>query len=63
MGRIKTSRIKRVTEEVIERFGNELTNDYSKNKVIINNHLITQSKKIKNIVAGYATRITKAKSE
>lgn len=61
MGRIKTKLIKRVTQEMIDKHGEKLSNDYEKNKATISNHLVTESKKIRNIVTGYATRIVKSK--
>ncbi len=61
MGRIKTKLIKRVTQDVMEKYGDEVSNDYVKNKEVINKHIETPSKKIKNIVAGYATRLSKNK--
>ncbi|MFW6272774.1 MAG: 30S ribosomal protein S17e [bacterium] len=63
MGRIKTSLVKRVTQEVIEKYGDELSKDYNENKEIIKKHLNTPSKKITNIVTGYATRLRKTKEE
>lgn len=63
MGRIKTKLIKRVTHEIIDKYGEKLTDDYTKNKVVINQHLKTESKKIKNIVAGYSTRLTKSRAQ
>ena len=63
MGRIKTKLVKRVTHDIIEKYENELTNDYNKNKEVIKKHLDTPSKKITNIVTGYATRLTKSKTD
>lgn len=59
MGRIKTSLIKRVTKELIEKHKGEFTEDFSKNKVVVSKHAVIQSKKLRNIVAGFATRLTR----
>ncbi|MDI3473784.1 MAG: small subunit ribosomal protein S17e [Candidatus Woesearchaeota archaeon] len=62
MGRIKTKYIKRKTKEIIGKYGDKFTTDYEENKRIISEKYKFLSKKIRNIVAGYATRLTK-KSE
>lgn len=59
MGRIKTKYIKRKTKEIIDKYGDKFTTDYEENKRIISENYKFLSKKIRNIVAGYATRLTK----
>lgn len=59
MGRIKTMLIKRTTEESIDKFGDELTTDFNQNKVIIDSKMKISSKKMRNVIAGYATRLKK----
>lgn len=60
MGRIKTQQIKSVTQDLFERYGEEFTTDFDENKEIVDKRLDTPSKKLRNIVAGYATRLKKA---
>jgi len=57
MGRIKTALIKRKTKEIVNKFEDQLTKDYLKNKMILNTLITTQSKKMRNIIAGYVTRL------
>lgn len=57
MGRIKTSKIKRVTREVMKE--HEFTEDFAENKAKLNDIIIVSSKKLRNIIAGYITRLTK----
>jgi small subunit ribosomal protein S17e len=59
MGRIKTMLIKRTTEELMEKHGQDFTTDYSENKRILDGKLKISSKKIRNVIAGYATRLKK----
>ncbi|MCX8146956.1 MAG: 30S ribosomal protein S17e [Candidatus Woesearchaeota archaeon] len=59
MGRIKTKLIKRKTYELLEKHGNELTTDFEKNKKLIVEFMEFPSKKIRNIIAGYITRLKK----
>ncbi|MBU0460593.1 MAG: 30S ribosomal protein S17e [Nanoarchaeota archaeon] len=57
MGRIKTTFIKRKTKELLKMHGEHFTTEFSKNKEITNKYTEIQSKKLRNIVAGYMTRL------
>ena len=59
MGRIKTQLVKRVSHELIEGKEEKFTKDFDENKKIINSMADVPSKKIRNIVAGYVTRLIK----
>jgi small subunit ribosomal protein S17e len=57
MGRIKTTFIKRKTKELHKLHGEKFTTDFSKNKELTNAHTKIPSKKLRNVVAGYMTRL------
>lgn len=59
MGRIKTLLIKRLTTTIFAKFRDKITGDYSKNKEFLNTTIDIKSKKIRNIIAGYLTRLAK----
>jgi small subunit ribosomal protein S17e len=59
MGRIKTVPIKRATHEVMEKNSEMFTTDFTKNKEVVNKLLDVKSKKIRNMIAGYVTRLKK----
>ncbi|MBW2984273.1 30S ribosomal protein S17e [Candidatus Woesearchaeota archaeon] len=59
MGRIKTLQIKRITGRLMGLHRNEFTEDFEENKQIVNRLLSVQSKKLRNIIAGYVTRLMK----
>ncbi len=59
MGRVKTLPIKRSTQEIFEKFGDRVTGDYVKNKEFLNSIAEIKSNKIRNIIAGYLTRLAK----
>ena len=59
MGRIKTMLIKRTTEELMDKHGEEFTKNFDDNKVILGSKAKITSKKMRNIIAGYATRLKK----
>ena len=63
MGRIKTVLIKRNTQKLFDKYSSEFSEDYKKNKEIVRNHTNITSRKIINIIAGYATRLTKQSKE
>jgi len=51
--------IKRTTEELMEKSGQDFTNDFNENKKILDSKLKISSKKMRNVIAGYATRLKK----
>ncbi len=61
MGRVKTLPVKRDTREIFEKFGDRITRDYVKNKEFLNSIAEIRSNKIRNIIAGYLTRLAKFK--
>jgi len=63
MGRIKTLLIKRITHKLVELHENEFTGDFKKNKEIVNKLISTPSKKLRNVIAGYVTRLVKKSKE
>jgi len=59
MGRIKTKLTKRLTFELIKRHREQFSKDFEENKKAVGSLLINASKKIRNTVAGYVTRLMK----
>lgn len=59
MGRIKTKLTKRKTRELLDSYGEKFTADFDENKKIIAQLAEIPSKKLRNIIAGYATRLKK----
>ncbi len=59
MGRIKTTYIKRKTKELFRLHGGEFTADYDQNKRLTEKFAKVRSKKLRNVVAGYMTRLKK----
>ena len=60
MGRIKTQLVKSVTHDLVEQRGDELTNNFEKNKELVDKFSNVSSKKIRNLIAGYITRLKKS---
>ncbi len=61
MGRIKTTLIKRVSTEIYDLNKDKITEDYETNKKILNEIIQIRSKKLRNAIAGYITRLKKEK--
>lgn len=59
MGRIKTQLIKRLSFDAMEKHGDKITEDFEENKKIVSELLGECSKKVRNTVAGYVTRLKK----
>ena len=62
MGRIKTQLIKRLTFEIMKQ-RERLSPEFEGNKKVVAGLLGGASKKIRNSVAGYVTRLMKIKEE
>ena len=57
MGNIRTSQVKRLAKEIVKSFHDQLTTDFQNNKHIVEEVCSPMSKKMRNIIAGYVTRI------
>lgn len=63
MGRIKTKLIKRLTFEIMKQSRENLSTTFDGNKKVVAELIGDASKKIRNSVAGYLTRLMKTKEE
>lgn len=61
MGRIKTQLIKGVAVKLVELHGSSFTKDFTENKGLVMQYARINSKKLKNAVTGYVTRLVKLK--
>ncbi len=63
MGRIRTHDIKKLSFELIERYSGRFTTDFKINKEIVDELKLVDSKKMRNKIAGYVTRVAKRKAK
>lgn len=63
MGRIKTALIKRLTHQLIKEHKDEFKKNFNENKEVVSKLMDVPSKKMRNIIAGYVTRLIKAGQE
>ena len=61
MGRIKTKLVKRITLELVRKHLNEFKPGFEENKVLVRQFANVENKKLRNIIAGYVTRLVKHK--
>jgi len=54
---VKPAYIKRLALELLEKFPDEFSKDFEKNKVLVTKLSTISTKNIRNRVAGYITRI------
>ena len=59
MGRIKTTLVKRKSKELLKAHGDKFSADFEHNKKVTGQYVKVASKKLRNIIAGYMTRLKK----
>merc|ERR1712216_801912 len=59
MGRVRTKTVKRASRTIIEKYYNRMTLDFDINKRLCDDVAITQSKRLRNKIAGFATHLMK----
>ena len=61
MGRIKTQQIKRVTTDIFSKYKEQFNENFETNKKEVSKVAKIGSKKLRNVIAGYVTRLAKKK--
>jgi len=59
MGRIKTTLIKRTSKKLLAEHPDRFSSDFEKNKPVVQELIPKANKKLRNIIAGYITRLVK----
>jgi len=59
MGKVRTEMIKRISNELIDRYEKSFTVDFEQNKQFLKEIGLDVSKKLRNKVAGYVTTLMK----
>jgi len=63
MGRIKTKLVKRVTHKLVDRHRHDFKENFEENKKLVSRFADISSTKIRNVIAGYVTRLMKTKKD
>ncbi len=59
MGRVKTQLVKRATLKLMQQHPNTFKKDFSENKILLAGVSEIYSKKLRNVIAGYLTRLVR----
>lgn len=57
LGNVKPAFIKRIAHELIQKFPGEFTDDFEKNKALVEKLTTISTKNVRNRIAGYIARI------
>jgi len=57
MGRIKTTLVKRASNKILKENPDKFKKDFDSNKRIVEQYLDIPSKKLRNVIVGYVTRL------
>ncbi len=63
MGRIKPKAFKRAAESLLEQYPKEFTQDFMHNKKKVSEHALTNSRRVRNLIAGILTKKIKLKNK
>jgi small subunit ribosomal protein S17e len=57
MGKIRSDKIKRTAKELVAKYHQDLSTEFEENKELVSKLTNVQSKRMRNRIAGYVTRI------
>ena len=63
MGRIKTDMVKRTTVKALNAYPDRFSKNFQKNKEALKELAEIRSKKLRNVIAGYAVRLKRQEEE
>lgn len=63
MGKVRTETVKRVSRELLRRFPDRFAGDFESDKQVVNDLVLTSSKRLRNRIAGYITRLKVVEAE
>ena len=63
MGKVRTDTVKKASRELLRRFPERFTGDFEADKESVNVLVITPSKRLRNRIAGYITRLKVVEAE
>lgn len=57
MGKVRTELVKRTARDLLDRYPDKFTTDFENNKLLVKSLTNISSTRLRNRVAGYATRL------
>lgn len=62
MGRIKTLLVKRIARKLVKEYPQEFTQEFNNNKKLVEKYTNAVSSKMRNVIAGYTSRLVKQRT-
>ncbi len=63
MGKVRTDTVKRASRELLRRFPDRFAGNWESDKQAVSELVSTQSKRLRNRIAGYVTRLKVVEAE
>jgi len=63
LGKVRIETVKRVSRELLRRYPERFTGEFEPDKQAVNELVVTQSKRLRNRIAGYVTRLKVVEAE
>jgi len=63
LGKVRIETVKRISRELIRRYPDRFTGQFESDKQAVNELVITESKRLRNRIAGYITRLKVVEAE
>ena len=63
MGKVRTETVKRISRELLRRFPDRFEGEFESDKQGVNELVTTPSKRLRNRIAGYITRLKVVEAE
>ncbi len=58
MGKVRTELVKRIAQELVERYPDKFNADFDNNKKLVQSFTTVSSTRLRNRIAGYITRLS-----
>ena len=58
MGKVRTELVKRIAQELVERYPDKFNADFENNKKLVESYTTVSSTRLRNRIAGYITRLS-----
>ena len=63
LGKVRIETVKRISRELLRRYPERFTGQFESDKQAVNELVVTESKRLRNRIAGYITRLKVVEAE
>jgi small subunit ribosomal protein S17e len=57
LGKVRPEKVKKISRELVKRYPDQFSTDFEGNKKVLGSVLAVSSPKLRNLIAGYITRL------